>query len=105
MKTLLCCIGRRENDYIREFVEYNKVLGFTNICLYDNNYNGEEDFHEVKHATTTADKPKKILGYKQSTTLKDGLTQMWEWAKTQPKRKQFKWENYEIEKGIYTYWK
>ena len=59
MKTLLCCIGRRENDYIREFVEYNKVLGFTNICLYDNNYDGEEDFHEVKHATTTADKSKK----------------------------------------------
>lgn len=61
--------------------------------------------HEVKHATTTADKSKKILGYKQSTTLKNGLTQMWEWAKTQPKREQFKWENYEIEKGIYTYWK
>ena len=47
MKTLLCCIGRRENDYIREFVEYHKVLGFTNICLYDNNYDGEEDFHDV----------------------------------------------------------
>ena len=61
--------------------------------------------HEVKHATTTADKSKKILGYKQSTTLKDGLIQMWEWAKTQPKREQFKWDNYEIEKGIYTYWK
>ena len=30
---------------------------------------------------------------------------MWEWAKTQPKREQFKWDNYEIEKGIYTYWK
>ena len=48
---------------------------------------------------------KKVPGYKQSTTLKDGLIQMWEWAKTQPKREQFKWDNYEIEKGIYTYWK
>lgn len=47
MKTLLCCIGRRENAYIREYVEYNKVLGFTNICLYDNNYDGEEDFRDV----------------------------------------------------------
>ena len=47
MKTLLCCIGRRENDYIREFVEYYKALGFTNICLYDNNYDGEEDFNDV----------------------------------------------------------
>ena len=47
MKTLLCCIGRRENAYIREYVEYNKVLGFTNICLFDNNYDGEEDFNDV----------------------------------------------------------
>ena len=47
MKTLLCCIGRQENDYIREYVEYNKMLGFTNICLYDNNYDGEEDFNDV----------------------------------------------------------
>ena len=60
--------------------------------------------HEVKHATTTADKSKKILGYKQSTSLRDGLVKMWEWAKTQPMREQYKWENYEIEKGIYSYW-
>ena len=44
MKTLLCCIGRRENQHIREFVEWYKNLGFTNIVLYDNNYDGEEDF-------------------------------------------------------------
>ena len=47
MKALLCCIGRRENTYIREFVEYYKILGFTNICLFDNNYDGEEDFRDV----------------------------------------------------------
>jgi len=47
IKVLLCCIGRFENDYIREFVEYNKNLGFTNICLYDNNRDGEDDFHDV----------------------------------------------------------
>lgn len=47
MKTLLCCIGRQENAYIREFVEYYKLLGVTNICLYDNNYDGEENFKDV----------------------------------------------------------
>jgi hypothetical protein len=47
MKTLLCCIGRLENDYIREFVEYYKILGVSNICLYDNNFDGEEDFRDV----------------------------------------------------------
>lgn len=47
MKTLLCCIGRKENQYIREYVEYYKNLGFTNICLFDNNYDGEEHFEDV----------------------------------------------------------
>lgn len=47
IKTLLCCIGRLENKYIREFVEYYKYLGFTKICLYDNNREGEEDFRDV----------------------------------------------------------
>ena len=47
IRTLLCCIGRKENQYIREFVEYNKVAGFTNICLFDNNYDGEDDFKDV----------------------------------------------------------
>lgn len=47
MRTLLCCIGRRENKYIKEFVEYYKVLGVSNICLFDNNHDGEEDFRDV----------------------------------------------------------
>lgn len=47
MKVLLCSIGRMENKYIREFVEHYKKLGFTNICLFDNNYDGEEDFRDV----------------------------------------------------------
>lgn len=44
---LLCCIGRLENKYIREYVEYYKGIGVSNICLYDNNYDGEEDFRDV----------------------------------------------------------
>lgn len=47
MKILLCCIGRQENAYIREFVEFYKGIGVTNICLYDNNRDGEEDFHDA----------------------------------------------------------
>jgi len=47
IRTLLCCIGRQENQYIREYVEYYKKLGITNICLYDNNYDGEEHFEDV----------------------------------------------------------
>ena len=47
LKTLLCCIGRLENQYIREYVEYYKNLGITNICLFDNNYDSEENFRDV----------------------------------------------------------
>ena len=37
--------------------------------------------------------------------MKSGLTQMWEWAKEQPMRDRFVWSEYEIEKGIYSFWK
>ena len=48
MNTMLCCIGRMENNYIREFVDYYKnAVGVTRICLYDNNRDGEDDFNDV----------------------------------------------------------
>lgn len=74
------------------------------IAGYDN-VEHKESRHEVKHAVPKPDKSIKILGYEQKTTLEDGLRQMWEWAKKQPMRDQYKWENYEINKGIYSYWK
>ena len=39
------------------------------------------------------------------TLLEEGLTKMWEWAKNQPIRKRFFWGEYELEKGIYEFWK
>jgi hypothetical protein len=30
---------------------------------------------------------------------------MWEWAQKQPKRNQFVWPKYELEKGLYQFWK
>lgn len=71
--------------------------------------NGEvvykEARHEVKHSIPTFQKSIDILGFEHKTTLKDGLAKMWEWAQKQPKRDRFIWENYEIEKGIYSFWK
>lgn len=75
-----------------------KITGYNNI-------EHKEARHEVKHAVPCPDKSIKILDYKQITSLEEGLTKMWEWAKNQPNRKQYKWENYEINKGIYSYWK
>lgn len=37
METAVCCIAKNENNYIREFVEHYKKLGFSNVIIYDNN--------------------------------------------------------------------
>lgn len=47
MKVGLCCVGRLENKYAREFVEYYLSLGVDNIILYDDNDVNEDDFREV----------------------------------------------------------
>lgn len=47
IKIALCCIGRLENNYAVEFVEFYKSIGVDKIFIYDNNYDGEEYFEEV----------------------------------------------------------
>jgi UDP-glucose 4-epimerase len=65
----------------------------------------KEARHEVKHSIPTYQKSIDILGFEHKTTLKDGLSDMWNWAKQQPMRSRFIWDNYEVEKGIYSFWK
>lgn len=65
----------------------------------------KEARHEVKWAVPTYQKSIDLLNYEDKTSLKDGLNKMWEWAKVQKDRPQYKWDNYEITNGIYTYWK
>jgi UDP-glucose 4-epimerase len=65
-----------------------------------------EQRHEVKHAWVSHKKAQEILGFDDSkTSLYDGLKKMWEWSKKQPIRKQFVWPEYELEMGLYDYWK
>ena len=64
-----------------------------------------EGRHEVHTAVPTYQKSIDILGFEHKTDLKEGLTKMWEWAQQQPKRERFVWQNYELEKGIYSFWK
>lgn len=47
MNVALCCIGRLENRYAVEYVEYYKNIGFDKIFIYDNNHDGEEHFEDV----------------------------------------------------------
>ena len=46
-----------------------------------------------------------ILGFIHKTDLKDGLSKMWEWAKDVPMKERFVWDTYEVEKGLYSFWK
>jgi len=61
--------------------------------------------HEVKYAYPTWQKSVDILGFEHKTNLREGLTKMWEWVKLQPSRPRQIWDTYELDKGIYSYWK
>lgn len=65
----------------------------------------KEGRHEVKNSIPTHQKSVDILGFKHKTSLRDGLKSMWDWAQKQPKRDRFLWDSYEIDKGIYSFWK
>jgi UDP-glucose 4-epimerase len=65
----------------------------------------KEARHEVKHSIPTYQKSIDILGFEHKTSLKDGLNEMWHWAQQQPTRDRFVWPSYELDKGIYSFWK
>jgi UDP-glucose 4-epimerase len=65
----------------------------------------KEARHEVKHSIPTYQKSIDILGFEHKTSLKDGLNEMWKWAQQQPTRDRFVWSSYELDKGIYSFWK
>ena len=47
LKVALCTMGKKENLYIKEYVEYYKKLGVDHIFLYDDNEPGTEKFSDV----------------------------------------------------------
>jgi UDP-glucose 4-epimerase len=61
--------------------------------------------HEVKHAFSTWQKSVELLGFEHKTSLCDGLKDMWSWAQQQPARERFVWDKYEVDKGLYPFWK
>ena len=63
-----------------------------------------EPRYEVREAFCNHYKAKKLLDFKDETDLEKVITDMFLWAEKQPNRK-VKKIPYEIEKGIYSYWK
>ena len=80
------------NEILREVVGGGEVKYF-------------EGRHEVKHSIPTWQKSVDLLDFEHKTDLKEGLTKMWEWVKNQPVRERFVWPFYELDKGIYSFWK
>ena len=64
-----------------------------------------EPRYEVKNAWSTFDKSVEMLKYEDKTPLSVGLENMWEWALQQPKRTRKQWKNFEVEEGLYSYWR
>lgn len=63
-----------------------------------------EERHEVKHAYCDHKKAKEVAKFTDETNVYELIKKMFTWAKHQPKRKSKKMI-YEIDKGMYSYWK
>jgi UDP-glucose 4-epimerase len=74
------------------------ITGYTNVV-------NKEARYEAKYSYCTYQKSVDLLDFEHKTDLREGLTKMIEWAKVQPDRPRKKWDSYEIEKGLYSYWK
>jgi UDP-glucose 4-epimerase len=89
---------------IRE-ISINEASQILQDIIGDGKIIYKEARHEVKNSIPTHHKSIDILGFEHKTDLKEGLIEMWEWAQKQPKRERFVWPSYELDKGIYSYWK
>ena len=90
--------GIKEYSILEASETLREVLGGGEIKFF-------EQRHEVKHSIPTWQKSIDLIDFEFKTDLKEGLTKMWAWAQTQPIRERFVWSEYELDKGIYSFWK
>ena len=64
-----------------------------------------EPRHEAKYAWSTWEKSQKLLDFDHKIDLEEGLTMMWNWALKQTNRDRKSWDSYELDKGLYDFWK
>ena len=61
--------------------------------------------HEVRYAYSTYNKSVELLDFEHKTDLISGVQKMWDWVLEQPDRERFVWPHYELDQGLYPYWK
>ena len=64
----------------------------------------EQRLGEAKYAYSNHDKAEKFLDFKDETDPEETIREMFKWAMTQPDR-EVKQMDYELNKGMYSYWK
>mgnify|MGYP001577519655 CR=1 FL=1 len=80
-------------------VKVGKELGFSPTIEHL-----EQRVGEAKFAYSNHDKAEQMLGFKDETNLEETIREMFKWAMTQPDR-EVKYMDYELDKGMYSYWK
>ena len=62
--------------------------------------------HEVKWSYPDPAKSIQLLDYDDSVSFRDGLQKMWDWVVHERKVGEwYEWDTFEVDKGIYPYWK
>lgn len=86
----------------------NEVADIIKEVAQEFGFNPEIEYlekrHEVKEAFCDHQKARHMLGFKDETNLKATIKEMFVWAMKQEDR-EVKQMSYEIEKGMYSYWK
>lgn len=76
-----------------------KVTGYDNVIHL-------EARHEVKRAVPDPTHSIELFGYMDKVSFEEGIRRMWEWVKQENKVADwYVWDEFELDKGIYSYWK
>lgn len=97
----------------KEIINLGGIVGYNmreaNMILRDIIGSGEvisvEGRYEQRRSMPEFKKSVDILGYSHNTDLNVGLRKMWNWAQKQPEREVQSFDKYELEEGIYSFWK
>ena len=93
------------SDKVHTLNEMADIVGIVaNEFGYNPTIEYVEQRHEVKNAYCNHQKAKLFLDFKDETDLKKTIKEMFEWAILQPHR-EIKQIKYELDKGMYGYWK
>lgn len=104
----------KAKDLEREIINLGGIKGITinDACEVIKKVTGNTDVirlearYEVKRAIPDPSRSITRLDYKDVVGFEDGIRKMWEWVKQENKVKDwYTWDTFELDKGIYSYWK